>query len=90
MGKCSAVLSRRDREGQAPGFPAPPAAANQKRWQREGNPHLSLLLLECCSVALEKGNVGGPGSEISPYSQSRVLPQLEGLSICSVSLCIEC
>ena len=45
MGKCSAVLSHRDREGQAPGFPAPPAAANQKRWQREGNPHLSLLLL---------------------------------------------
>ena len=43
-----------------------------------------------CSVALQKGNIDGLGSEISPYCQSRVLPQLEGLSICSVSPCIEC
>ena len=43
-----------------------------------------------CSVALQKGNIDGLGSEISPYCQSRVLPQLEGLSICSVAPFIEC
>lgn len=88
------MLSCQDREDwprpQPPQLLLPLPASRDGR--EKGNPHVSLNETKGqairWSVALEKGNTDGPSSEVSSYSQSQVLPRLEGLSVRSASLCI--